>query len=103
MGGFSSPAKGKDVVLLKKELMDGVLLKPARGGDAVVGAVYVSIGKLLLFFGRFELMGRTRRCHQRREMRFLEGGQDYRLGRCSFHSKTDWCSVSLPLINSQQS
>jgi len=48
MGGFSSPAKGKDVVLLKKELMDGILLKPARGGDAVVGAVYVSIGKLLI-------------------------------------------------------
>jgi hypothetical protein len=47
MGGFPSPAKGKDVVLLKKELMDGVLLKPARGGDAVVGAVYVSIGKLI--------------------------------------------------------
>jgi hypothetical protein len=47
MGGFSSPAKGKDVVLLKKELMEAVLLKPARGGEAVVGAVYVSIGKLI--------------------------------------------------------
>jgi hypothetical protein len=44
-GGFSSPAKTKDVVLLKKELMEAVLLKPARGGDAVVGAVYVSIGE----------------------------------------------------------
>jgi len=53
-GGFASPAKGKEVVLLKKELMDAVLLKPARGGEAVVGAVYVSIGMLLcpLWCGR---------------------------------------------------
>lgn len=43
-GGFASPAKGKDVVLLKKELMEAVLLKPSRGGDALVGAVFVSIG-----------------------------------------------------------
>jgi hypothetical protein len=62
-GGFASPAKGKDVVLLKKELMEAVLLKPARGGEAVVGAVYVSIGKLKCFDTvRQKLTGRTRRC-----------------------------------------
>jgi hypothetical protein len=57
MGGFSSPAKGKDVVLLKKELMEAVLLKPARGGEAVVGAVLVSC--LILSCDESELMGRT--------------------------------------------
>jgi hypothetical protein len=51
-GGFQSPAKGKEVVLLKKELMEAVLLKPTRGGEAVVGAVYVSIGKTLFYVAR---------------------------------------------------
>jgi len=58
-GGSGSTAKGKEVVLLKKELMEAVLLKPARGGEAVVGAVYVSIGKLNLSFTICHLMRRT--------------------------------------------
>jgi hypothetical protein len=62
-GGFQSPAKGKEVVLLKKELMEAVLLKPARGGEAIVGAVYVSIGEWLLEEERrLALRLRTRGC-----------------------------------------
>jgi len=43
---FASPAQGKDVVLLRKELMEGVMLNPGRGGDAVIGSAFVSIGEL---------------------------------------------------------
>lgn len=43
--GFSSPARGKDVVLLRKQLMEGVIMKPGRSGESQVGAVFVSIGK----------------------------------------------------------
>lgn len=44
-GMFASPAKGKDVVLLTKELMEGVVLTPSRGGEASIGSVFVSIGE----------------------------------------------------------
>ena len=44
-GGFASPVKGKDVVLLRKELMEGVIVNPGRGGDATVGTAFVSIGQ----------------------------------------------------------
>ncbi|ORY34045.1 hypothetical protein BCR39DRAFT_518237 [Naematelia encephala] len=44
-GGFASPAHGKDVVLLRKELMEAVLLNPGRGGDAQIGSAFVSIGR----------------------------------------------------------
>ncbi|KAK4687859.1 hypothetical protein P7C73_g2256, partial [Tremellales sp. Uapishka_1] len=47
---FASPAKGKDVVLLRTELMEGVILRPGSGGDAVVGAAFVSIGREDSFF-----------------------------------------------------
>jgi len=36
------------VVLLRKELMEGVILKPGRGGDAAIGSVFVSIGESAL-------------------------------------------------------
>lgn len=42
--GFVSPAQGKHVVLLRKELMEGVIVKHARGGDAEIGSAFVSIG-----------------------------------------------------------
>lgn len=31
---------------LMKELMEGVIIKPLRGGDAEVGSAFVSIGEL---------------------------------------------------------
>lgn len=44
---FSSPAQGKDVVLLRKELLDGVIVNPLRGGDGVIGSAFVSIGEAI--------------------------------------------------------
>ena len=44
--GFVSPAQGKHVVLLRKELMEGVIVKHSRGGDAEIGSAFVSIGEL---------------------------------------------------------
>lgn len=44
--GFVSPAQGKHVVLLRKELIEGVVVKRARGGNAEIGSAFVSIGQL---------------------------------------------------------
>lgn len=44
--GFVSPASGRDVVLLRKELMEGVIVKPSRGGEVEVGYAFVSVGEL---------------------------------------------------------
>ncbi|KAK1924178.1 hypothetical protein DB88DRAFT_270075 [Papiliotrema laurentii] len=43
--GFVSPASGRDVVLLRKELMEGVIVKPSRGGEVEVGYAFVSVGR----------------------------------------------------------
>lgn len=40
----SSPANGKEVVLLTKELVDAVVINPGRG-DLTVGSAFVSIGE----------------------------------------------------------
>jgi len=42
---FASPAHGKDVVLLRKELMKGVVVQPGRGGEWTIGSAFVGIGK----------------------------------------------------------
>ncbi|WWC61813.1 uncharacterized protein I303_104398 [Kwoniella dejecticola CBS 10117] len=51
-GGFSSRERGKDVVPLKKDLMEGVILKPGRLPEMTVGSGYVSIGREDLFEDR---------------------------------------------------
>ena len=43
MGAFSSPAKGKDVVFVKKELMENVMIRPGSGEGA--GSCFVSVGR----------------------------------------------------------
>lgn len=43
-GSLMPPARGSEVVLMTKELLEGVVLRPGRG-DAGVGAVFVSIGE----------------------------------------------------------
>ncbi|WOO85581.1 uncharacterized protein LOC62_07G009082 [Vanrija pseudolonga] len=40
----SSPANGKEVVLLTKELVDAVVINPGRG-DLTIGSAFVSIGR----------------------------------------------------------
>lgn len=45
-GRLASPASGKDVVLMTKELMEGIVVKPGRSiPDAVIGSAFVSIGQ----------------------------------------------------------
>jgi hypothetical protein len=39
-----SPVQGKEVVLLRKDLMEGVILNPGRV-DGAVGSAFVSIGQ----------------------------------------------------------
>ncbi|KAK6910161.1 hypothetical protein I203_104193 [Kwoniella mangroviensis CBS 8507] len=48
-GGFSSRERGKDVVPLKKDLMEGVILKPGKNTEMVIGSGFVSIGREDLF------------------------------------------------------
>ncbi|WVF71523.1 hypothetical protein IAT40_006330 [Kwoniella sp. CBS 6097] len=48
-GGYSSPSRGKDVVPLKKDLMEGVLIKPGRVPEATIGSAFISIGREDLF------------------------------------------------------
>ncbi|OCF40340.1 hypothetical protein I317_05842 [Kwoniella heveanensis CBS 569] len=48
-GGYSSPSRGKDVVPLRKDLMEGVLIKPGRVPEATIGSVFISIGREDLF------------------------------------------------------
>ncbi|WVR06993.1 hypothetical protein IAU60_004031 [Kwoniella sp. DSM 27419] len=48
-GGFSSAGRGKDVVPLKKDLMEGVVLKPSRLPESTIGSAFVSIGREDLF------------------------------------------------------
>nr|XP_019010904.1 uncharacterized protein I206_04208 [Kwoniella pini CBS 10737]OCF49685.1 hypothetical protein I206_04208 [Kwoniella pini CBS 10737] len=48
-GGFSSRERGKDVVPLKKDLMEGVVLKPGRVPGMTIGSGFVSIGREDLF------------------------------------------------------
>jgi hypothetical protein len=43
-GGVGSPVQGKEVVLLRKDLMEGVILNPGRV-DGAVGSAFVSIGQ----------------------------------------------------------
>ncbi|WWC89387.1 uncharacterized protein L201_004310 [Kwoniella dendrophila CBS 6074] len=48
-GGFSSRERGKDVVPLKKDLMEGVIIKPAKNQAMTIGSGFVSIGREDLF------------------------------------------------------
>ncbi|EKC99916.1 hypothetical protein A1Q2_05793 [Trichosporon asahii var. asahii CBS 8904] len=43
-GSLIPPARGNEVVLMTKELLEGVVVRPGRG-DGGVGAVFVSIGR----------------------------------------------------------
>ncbi|WVW83846.1 hypothetical protein I302_105867 [Kwoniella bestiolae CBS 10118] len=51
-GGFSSRERGKDVVPLKKDLMEGVILRPGKNREMVIGSGFVSIGREDLFDDR---------------------------------------------------
>jgi hypothetical protein len=39
-----NPVQGKEVVLLRKDLMEGVVIKPGRA-ESAVGSAFVSIGQ----------------------------------------------------------
>ncbi|OXG54870.1 hypothetical protein J010_00202 [Cryptococcus neoformans] len=52
--GFSGPASTKDIVPLRKDLMEGVLLKPSRVSESVIGSIFLSIGREDFFMGDFE-------------------------------------------------
>lgn len=45
-GSLMPPARGNEVVLMTKELLEGVVVRPGRG-DGGIGAVFVSIGESL--------------------------------------------------------
>ncbi|KAK8864363.1 hypothetical protein IAR55_001610 [Kwoniella newhampshirensis] len=44
-GGFAGPGNRKDVVPLRKDLMEGVLLKSSHAPETTVGSAFVSIGR----------------------------------------------------------
>ncbi|WRT66302.1 uncharacterized protein IL334_003256 [Kwoniella shivajii] len=48
-GGFSSRERGKEIVPLKKDLMEGVVIKPAKTPGLTIGSSFVSIGREDLF------------------------------------------------------
>lgn len=58
--GFLGPASTKNVVPLKKDLMEGVFLKPSRTPESVVGSVSLHIGREDSFMGDSESEGRLK-------------------------------------------
>ncbi|EAL23557.1 hypothetical protein CNBA2040 [Cryptococcus deneoformans B-3501A] len=52
--GFLELASTKDIVPLRKDLMEGVLLKPSSAPESVIGSIFLSIGREDSFTGDTE-------------------------------------------------
>ncbi|KIR55750.1 hypothetical protein I315_01631 [Cryptococcus gattii Ru294] len=58
--GFLGPASTKNIVPLRKDLLEGVFLKPSRTPESVVGSVSLQIGREDSFMGDSESEGRLK-------------------------------------------
>lgn len=58
--GFLGPASTKNIVPLRKDLIEGVFLKPSRAPESVVGSVSLNIGREDSFMGDYESESRSK-------------------------------------------